>query len=59
MLSEHLPQAKLTTVASFPRNYFLENLAVRTDNSSALRRRLGRQNCRIGAIDDLDPKLLH
>jgi hypothetical protein len=33
MSSEHLPQAKLTTVASFPRNYFLENLAVRTDNS--------------------------
>jgi hypothetical protein len=27
------PEAKLTTVASFPENYFLENLAVRVDNS--------------------------
>jgi sugar lactone lactonase YvrE len=27
------PKAKLTTVASFPENYFLENLAVRADNS--------------------------
>jgi hypothetical protein len=26
-------KAKLSTVASFPENYFLENLAVRTDNS--------------------------
>src|SRR6516162_7101562 len=26
-------KAKLTTVASFPENYFLENLAVRADNS--------------------------
>jgi hypothetical protein len=26
-------QAKLTTIASFPRNYFLENIAVRADNS--------------------------
>jgi hypothetical protein len=24
---------KLSTVATFPRNYFLENLAVRSDNS--------------------------
>jgi hypothetical protein len=27
------PKARLTTVASFPANYFLENLAVRADNS--------------------------
>ena len=27
------PQARLTTVATFPRKYFLENLAVRSDNS--------------------------
>ena len=27
------PQARLTTIASFPENYFLENLAVRSDNS--------------------------
>ena len=26
-------QAKLTTVATFPKNYFLENLVVRSDNS--------------------------
>ena len=34
-MSEHnkAPQARLTTVAEFPKNYFLENLAVRTDNS--------------------------
>jgi hypothetical protein len=28
-----VPQVKLTTVATFPKNYFLENLAVRSDNS--------------------------
>ena len=33
MPSENTPQAKLTTVAFFPRHYFLENLAVRRDNS--------------------------
>ncbi|TXM99026.1 hypothetical protein FV242_26860 [Methylobacterium sp. WL64] len=27
------PQARLTTVATFPKKYFLENLAVRSDNS--------------------------
>ena len=27
------PKAHLTTVAEFPKNYFLENLAVRSDNS--------------------------
>ena len=27
------PGVKLSTVATFPRNYFLENLAVRSDNS--------------------------
>ena len=27
------PKARLTTVAEFPKNYFLENLAVRSDNS--------------------------
>jgi hypothetical protein len=27
------PEAKVTTVASFPKNYLLENLAVRADNS--------------------------
>jgi hypothetical protein len=28
-----VPQVRLTTVAAFPKNYFLENLAVRADNS--------------------------
>ena len=28
-----VPQVSLTTVATFPKNYFLENLAVRADNS--------------------------
>src|ERR1700678_212170 len=28
-----VPQVSLTTVATFPKNYFLENLAVRSDNS--------------------------
>ena len=30
------PQAKLTTVAFFPANYFLENLVVRADNSALI-----------------------
>ena len=33
MLTKHTPQAKLTTIAAFPRHYFLENVAVRGDNS--------------------------
>jgi hypothetical protein len=33
MPSENSQPAILTTVASFPRNYFLENLAIRGDNS--------------------------
>ncbi len=33
MRSDDTPQAKLTTVASFPRHYFLENMAIRGDNS--------------------------
>ena len=33
MSRETLPQAKLTTVSSFPANYFLENFALRADNS--------------------------
>jgi hypothetical protein len=33
MLSHNVPRTKLTTVAAFPKNYFLENLAVRSDNS--------------------------
>ena len=33
MLSENAQQAKLTTIASFPRQYFLENIAIRVDNS--------------------------
>jgi hypothetical protein len=28
-----VPQVRLATVATFPKNYFLENLAVRADNS--------------------------
>jgi hypothetical protein len=28
-----IPQVKLTTIAVFPKNYFLENLSVRSDNS--------------------------
>lgn len=33
MSSSSTPQVKLSTVATFPKNYFLENLAVRSDNS--------------------------
>ena len=33
MSHNEAPQARLTTVASFPANSFLENLAVRADNS--------------------------
>jgi hypothetical protein len=33
MPSENAPRAKLTTIASFPRQYFLENMAMRGDNS--------------------------
>jgi hypothetical protein len=33
MLTNNVLQAKLTTVATFPKNYFLENLVVRSDNS--------------------------
>jgi hypothetical protein len=33
MLTDNVLQAKLTTVAAFQKNYFLENLAVRSDNS--------------------------
>ena len=33
MPSSVTPQISLTTVATFPKNYFLENLAVRSDNS--------------------------
>lgn len=31
--SNESPNVKLSTVATFPKNYFLENLAVRSDNS--------------------------
>ena len=33
MLSNNARRARLTTVATFPKNYFLENLVVRSDNS--------------------------
>jgi hypothetical protein len=33
MPSDNAPPAKLTTIASFPRKYFLENMALRRDNS--------------------------
>jgi hypothetical protein len=33
MQTNTVPRAKLTTVATFPTNYFLENLVVRSDNS--------------------------
>ena len=33
MSENQAPQARLTTVAEFPKRYFLENLAVREDNS--------------------------
>jgi hypothetical protein len=33
MSGSPIPQAKLTTIAVFPKNYFLENLSVRSDNS--------------------------
>jgi hypothetical protein len=34
--SNEAPNVKLSTVATFPKNYFLENLAVRSDNSVLL-----------------------
>ncbi|MEH2419537.1 MAG: hypothetical protein V7K48_00885 [Nostoc sp.] len=33
MPSETVPQAKLTTIACFPKHYFLENLAIRSNGS--------------------------
>jgi hypothetical protein len=33
MPASPVPQVRLATVATFPKNYFLENLAVRADNS--------------------------
>src|SRR5258707_11647201 len=33
MTSENTQRAKLTTIASFPRQYFLENMPIRGDNS--------------------------
>ena len=33
MSHNQAPQAKLTTIAKFPKKYFLENLSVRSDNS--------------------------
>ena len=33
MSHNQAPQARITSVASFPTKYFLENLAVRADNS--------------------------
>jgi hypothetical protein len=36
VLTSNVLQAKLTTVATFPANYFLENLVVRSDNSILL-----------------------
>jgi hypothetical protein len=33
MSSNVMPRTRLATVAAFPKNYFLENLAVRSDNS--------------------------
>lgn len=33
MSSNIMPRTRLATVAAFPKNYFLENLAVRSDNS--------------------------
>ena len=33
MSHNQAPQARLTTIATFPKKYFLENLAVRADNS--------------------------
>ena len=34
--SNEAPNVKLSTVATFPKNYFLENLAVCSDNSVLL-----------------------
>jgi hypothetical protein len=31
--SDEAPNVKLSTVATFPKDYFLENLAVRSDDS--------------------------
>src|ERR1700679_3565545 len=33
MTSENTQRAKLTAIAAFPRQYFLENMAIRGDNS--------------------------
>jgi hypothetical protein len=33
VLTKNMPQAKLATIAAFPRQYFLESMAIRRDNS--------------------------
>jgi len=54
---------KLTTLATFPKNYFLENLAVRADNSilvtAMTRRELWYLPPAGGAVTTVQPILLH
>ena len=54
-------KAKLTTVASFPENYFLENLAVRADNSVLITALNHKQlwYVRTDATKSAKPVLLH
>ena len=62
MTTENSLQAKLTTIAAFPVNYFLENLAVRSDNSvliTAVNRRELWYVPPPTAIERVQPILLH
>ncbi len=57
------PKARLTTVAEFPKNYFLENLAVRSDNLNSHHGDEPRRTLRTCPAADGDgqvaPMLLH
>lgn len=58
-MSQHtLPHAILTTVASFPESYFLENLSVRSDHS-VLITVLNRKEVWFVSADSARPVLLH
>ena len=62
MPAETIPQAKLTTVASFPPNYFLENIVVRADNSALITAMNHRELWYVppaAATETVKPILLH
>ena len=55
------PQATLTTVARFPKKYFLENLAVREDNSVLITAMNNKELWYIASYkgEEVEPLLLH